>query len=302
MKGQGRGRRAGGGQQARSAALWHQQHDASAALDACRAPCAARALSLGLSMPHALLCIIRAMKVLSLSHTHTLSLSHSHSLSLSLCLPPPQITPSAGADPPGSEEKTAFIRGLWRRRLGGVQRNVEVWQSLFSVRGLVVPMHEEVDGWLKFTSLCRKSGRQRQVGRHTDGGVLSRAVPSRLVPCSMHTRTARRRSRQRSRLLLPRHNLHNNTAGAPHAGAAVALRPAHHAAGAARLRRRQRRAGGHAGLLQAPVGDGRAERGSVTVRTARCGAAAAARDAASWPAAAATPACPLHWTTHTHSA
>lgn len=36
------------------------------------------------------------------------------------------------------------------------QRNVEVWQSLFSVRQLVVPMHEDVDNWLKFASLCRK--------------------------------------------------------------------------------------------------------------------------------------------------
>lgn len=40
----------------------------------------------------------------------------------------------------------------------------QVWQSLFSVRSLVVPMHEDVDAWLKFAGLCRKSGRQRQVG------------------------------------------------------------------------------------------------------------------------------------------
>jgi hypothetical protein len=40
---------------------------------------------------------------------------------------------------------------------------LQVWQSLFSVRSLVVPMHEDVDAWLKFASLCRKSGRPRQV-------------------------------------------------------------------------------------------------------------------------------------------
>jgi FKBP12-rapamycin complex-associated protein len=40
---------------------------------------------------------------------------------------------------------------------------MQVWQSLFSVRSLVVPMHEDVDAWLKFASLCRKSGRPRQV-------------------------------------------------------------------------------------------------------------------------------------------
>jgi FKBP12-rapamycin complex-associated protein len=33
-----------------------------------------------------------------------------------------------------------FIQQLWRDRLRGVQRHVEVWQSLFSIRSLVVPM------------------------------------------------------------------------------------------------------------------------------------------------------------------
>ena len=41
----------------------------------------------------------------------------------------------------------------------------QVWQSLFTVRQLVVPMHEDVDNWLKFSSLCRKSGRSRQSER-----------------------------------------------------------------------------------------------------------------------------------------
>eukprot|EP00879_Flechtneria_rotunda_P007003 GHRR01007352.1.p1 GENE.GHRR01007352.1~~GHRR01007352.1.p1 ORF type:complete len:2075 (+),score=775.15 GHRR01007352.1:2-6226(+) len=68
-------------------------------------------------------------------------------------------------DPGGSEERMRFVRELWRRRLSGVQRNVEVWQSLFSVRSLVVPMHEDVEAWLKFASLCRKSGRQRHAAR-----------------------------------------------------------------------------------------------------------------------------------------
>ena len=43
--------------------------------------------------------------------------------------------------------------------------HAQVWQSLFSIRQLVVPMHEDVDGWLKFASLCRKSGRVRQAHR-----------------------------------------------------------------------------------------------------------------------------------------
>jgi FKBP12-rapamycin complex-associated protein len=49
---------------------------------------------------------------------------------------------AAGGGAGGADAQMQFIRGLWRRRLMGVQRNVEVWQSLFSVRNLVVPMHE----------------------------------------------------------------------------------------------------------------------------------------------------------------
>ncbi len=40
-----------------------------------------------------------------------------------------------------------------------------MWQSLFSIRQLVVPMNEDVDSWLKFASLCRKSGRVKQSHR-----------------------------------------------------------------------------------------------------------------------------------------
>ncbi|EFJ44271.1 target of rapamycin, growth-regulatory PI3K-like protein kinase [Volvox carteri f. nagariensis] len=65
----------------------------------------------------------------------------------------------------GSDSRISFIQQLWRDRLRGVQRHVEVWQSLFSIRSLVVPMAQDVDNWLKFASLCRKSGRQRQAYR-----------------------------------------------------------------------------------------------------------------------------------------
>ena len=34
-------------------------------------------------------------------------------------------------------------------------------QSLLSVRSLVLPMHEDTHTWLKFASLCRKSGRPK---------------------------------------------------------------------------------------------------------------------------------------------
>ena len=93
---------------------------------------------------------------------------------------PPPLPP---ADPGGSEARIGFIQQLWRDRLRGVQRHVEVWQSLFSIRSLVVPMAQDVDNWLKFASLCRKSGRSRQayrmllqVGGHAAGGEAGRGA------------------------------------------------------------------------------------------------------------------------------
>ena len=38
---------------------------------------------------------------------------------------------------------------------------MDVWQGLLSVRSLVLPMHEDVDVWLKFAALCRKDNRPR---------------------------------------------------------------------------------------------------------------------------------------------
>lgn len=54
------------------------------------------------------------------------------------------------------------IKATWVARLQGVQRNVEVWQALLSVRRLMFDMSEDATTWLKFASLCRESGRVRQ--------------------------------------------------------------------------------------------------------------------------------------------
>ena len=39
---------------------------------------------------------------------------------------------------------------------------MQVWQALLAVRALVLTPTEDVDTWLKFASLCRKSGRISQ--------------------------------------------------------------------------------------------------------------------------------------------
>jgi FKBP12-rapamycin complex-associated protein len=54
-----------------------------------------------------------------------------------------------------------LVHDMWNGRLKGVQRNVEVWQALMSVRQLMLAMYEDVPTWLKFTSLCLKTGRIR---------------------------------------------------------------------------------------------------------------------------------------------
>ncbi|KAI3435635.1 hypothetical protein D9Q98_001694 [Chlorella vulgaris] len=55
-----------------------------------------------------------------------------------------------------------LMQSMWNGRLKGVQRNVEVWQALLSVRRLMLDMHEDSATWLKYASLCRKSGRISQ--------------------------------------------------------------------------------------------------------------------------------------------
>ena len=74
-------------------------------------------------------------------------------------------TIASKTDAATAEARRALIRKMWHDRLWGVQRNVEVWQAVLSVRSLVLPVNEDSDTWLKFASLCRKSGRLRQSKR-----------------------------------------------------------------------------------------------------------------------------------------
>ncbi|KAL1355438.1 serine/threonine-protein kinase TOR isoform X1 [Arachis hypogaea] len=61
-----------------------------------------------------------------------------------------------------AEERRALIRNMWTQRIQGAKSNVEVWQALLAIRALVLPPVEDVETWLKFASLCRKSGRISQ--------------------------------------------------------------------------------------------------------------------------------------------
>ena len=85
-------------------------------------------------------------------------------------------------DAHSASARRELMRSMWRERIYGVQRKVEVWQSLLAVRSLVLPMREETETWLKFASLNRKAGRTRQAHR-----TLLRLLdydPSRCAPGS----------------------------------------------------------------------------------------------------------------------
>lgn len=55
--------------------------------------------------------------------------------------------------------KQETMRKTWETRLLGCQRNVEVWQRMLRLRGLVISPKENMAMSIKFANLCRKSGR-----------------------------------------------------------------------------------------------------------------------------------------------
>lgn len=56
-------------------------------------------------------------------------------------------------------EKMETMKATWTNRLKGCEQNVETWQRMLKVRALVLEPKENLDMWIKFANLCRKSGR-----------------------------------------------------------------------------------------------------------------------------------------------
>eukprot|EP00898_Chlorokybus_atmophyticus_P008681 jgi/Chlat1/8814/Chrsp90S08148 len=81
--------------------------------------------------------------------------------------------------PEEADEKHRMQR-MWSDRIRGAQRNVEVWQAVLAVRSLILPSAEDAQTWLKFASLCRKSGRVRQ--SHRTLVRLLQADQARMAP------------------------------------------------------------------------------------------------------------------------
>ena len=59
----------------------------------------------------------------------------------------------------GNPARQATMRATWTKRLKGCERHVETWQRMLKVRALVLTPKENLDMWIKFANLCRKSGR-----------------------------------------------------------------------------------------------------------------------------------------------
>ncbi|SSD60463.1 probable Serine/threonine-protein kinase TOR2 [Saccharomycodes ludwigii] len=62
---------------------------------------------------------------------------------------------------PTLSKKKALMRNTWKIRLLGCQKNVDVWQRILRVRSLVIKPKQDIDIWIKFANLCRKSSRLR---------------------------------------------------------------------------------------------------------------------------------------------
>lgn len=58
-------------------------------------------------------------------------------------------------------ERRPTIRAMWWQRLQAGQRIVEDWQRIIQVHTLVLSPQEDMHTWLKYASLCRKSGSLR---------------------------------------------------------------------------------------------------------------------------------------------
>lgn len=60
---------------------------------------------------------------------------------------------------PQGSDKRSVMRKTWNTRLLGCQRNVDIWQRMLKVRALVIKPKQDMEMWIKFANLCRKSGR-----------------------------------------------------------------------------------------------------------------------------------------------
>jgi FKBP12-rapamycin complex-associated protein len=61
-------------------------------------------------------------------------------------------------------ERRPTLKAMWWQRLQSGQRLVEDWQRIIQVHSLVLTPQEDKRTWVKYASLCRKSGSLVSIG------------------------------------------------------------------------------------------------------------------------------------------
>ncbi|KAI9225912.1 MAG: phosphatidylinositol kinase Tor2 [Piptocephalis tieghemiana] len=100
---------------------------------------------------------------------------------------------TAAASPaPGDEAGMAAravcmgIRRTWARRLRGCQRNIDIWLRILKVRSAVISPMEDREMWMRFASLCRKSGRMALSERALDSLMGHDGKFTEMISVSTH--------------------------------------------------------------------------------------------------------------------
>ncbi|KAJ2885848.1 phosphatidylinositol kinase- protein kinase tor1 [Coemansia asiatica] len=62
-------------------------------------------------------------------------------------------------------ERRLSITNTWRKRLDGIQQDVGMWQKLLRVRSMVLRPILDLDTWIKYVNMCRKSDSMK-IARH----------------------------------------------------------------------------------------------------------------------------------------
>lgn len=114
----------------------------------------------------------------------------------------------------GEQHRRVLLK-LWDERLENCKQNVAVWQPLLSTRSLVVPPTQNIDHWLRFSALCRKSGQTHlslkvltnlmgfnpfQLVSHSDQAPLPSSYPQITYACLKHLHSTGYQSEALSRM------------------------------------------------------------------------------------------------------
>ncbi|CAK7565397.1 MAG: phosphatidylinositol kinase-related protein kinase tor1 [Sporothrix epigloea] len=95
--------------------------------------------------------------------------------------------------------KQESLRRTWDQRLLGCQRNAEVWQRMLRLRSLVVTPMENMQMWIKFANLCRKSSRMTMAETSLQHLIGNEDPLEYAIPYWMDAHVLRERESKRER-------------------------------------------------------------------------------------------------------